>query len=78
MKNTRMAYSQLFAQPWHQIYFKSTRHQSSLYVCLDPLPTLQHNEPVIQVLKQVVNQYCLFWPHFWPQNSGKKEQLEKM
>ena len=47
-----------FAQPWHQGCFVPTLHQSCLSVCLDPLPTLQNNEPVPQVLKQVVNLSC--------------------
>ena len=44
----------LFAQPWHERYFAPTHHQFSLSVCLDPLPTLQSNEPV----PQVVNLSC--------------------
>ena len=40
---------------------KGTLHQPtiSLSVCLDSLPTLQNNEPVPQVLTQVVNLSCL-------------------
>ena len=53
-------YGHLFAQPWHQMYFAPTHHQSCMSVCLRPLPTLQ-NEPVPQVLKQVVNLCCYLW-----------------
>ena len=48
----------IFAQPWHLSYFAPTHHQSCLSVFLHPLPTLQNNEPVPQVLKQVVNLSC--------------------
>ena len=53
-------YGHLFAQPWHQMYFAPTHHQSCMSVCFRPLPTLQ-NEPVPQVLKQVVNLCCYLW-----------------
>ena len=38
-----------------------THPPSVLSVCLDPLPTLQNNQPVPQVLKQVVNLSCSLW-----------------
>ena len=70
--NIRFEHSrQNAAQPWHQRYFAPTHHQSCLSVCLDTLPTLQNNEPVPQVLKQVVNLSCYLW------NTGLKTEISK-